>query len=69
MCKILIMLSPFAFISLIYNQMDGFFKGWLKHFLILLCTQIFISIVLILGFSLEFNNEDIFSKLIYFAIK
>ena len=67
-CKILILLSPFAFISLICNRFDGFFKSWFKQFLILLSMQIFVFIVLVLGFSLEFYANDALSKLIYCAI-
>lgn len=67
-CKILILLAPFAFISLISNHLDGFFKGWLKQFLILLFIQIVISLVLVLGFILEFHTENPLSKLIYLAI-
>ena len=68
LCKILILISPFAFVSLITNQFDGFFKGWLKEFLTLLLVQVFISIVLVLGFSLDFYANDILSKLTYLAI-
>lgn len=68
MCKILILLAPFAFLSLITNHLDGFFKGWLKEFLILLLMQIFVSIVLVVGFTLEFYAGDLLSKSIYFAI-
>lgn len=68
MCKVLVLLSPFAFMSLINNQTDGFFKGWLKQFLILLFMQIFVAIVLVLGFSLDFTSGETLSKLIYFSI-
>ena len=66
--KIMILLAPFAFISLINNQFDGFFKGWLKQFIILLSMQIFTALILTLGFCLEFNNNDTLSNLTYFAI-
>ncbi len=65
--KILVLLSPFAFASLICNRLDGFFKSWLKQFLVLLCMQIFVAILLTLGFCLQFSNVDILSKLTYFA--
>lgn len=67
-CKILVLLAPFAFISLISNHFDGFFKGWLKQFLILLFIQIAVSLILVLGFTLEFHTENALSKLIYVAI-
>lgn len=66
--KILILISPFAFASLIYHRFDGFFKGWIQSFLGFLFTQIFVAIVLVLGFCLELNSGDVLSKLIYFAI-
>ncbi len=66
--KILILISPFAFISLVCNRFDGFFKGWLKQLLCLLFMQIFVAIVIVLGFCLDFSASDILSKLLYFAI-
>lgn len=66
--KILILISPFAFISLVCNRFDGFFKGWLKQLLCLLFMQIFVAIVIVLGFCLDFSADDILSKLLYFAI-
>ena len=68
LCKILILLAPFAFVSLINHHFDGFFKGWLKQFLIILSLQIFVSFALVLGFCLEFQTDNTLSKLIYFAI-
>ena len=68
MCKVTVLMSPFAFASLITNQTDGFFKGWLNQFLILLFMQIFVATVLVIGFSLDFYAGDTLSKLIYLAI-
>ena len=68
MGKLLILLAPFAFLALINNQFDGFFKTWLKQFLMTLSMQIFVAIVLVLGFSLDFSLGDTLSKLLYFAI-
>lgn len=68
LCKIFILLAPFAFISLVNNRSDGFFKGWLKYFLILLFMQVFVAIVLIVGFSFEYYAGDTLSKLMYCAI-
>ena len=62
-CKVLVLLTPFAFISLISNHFDGFFKAWLKQFLILLFLQIVVSLVLVLGFTLEFHAGNALSKL------
>ena len=68
LCKILLLLSPFACMSLISNQFDGFFKGWLKQFFILLFVQIWVSLLLILGFTLDFWAGNTLSELIYFSI-
>lgn len=68
LCQILILISPFAFISLINHQFSGFFKGWLKQFLILLSMQIFISILLVLGFLINFETADISCEIYYLAI-
>ena len=66
--KILVLLAPFAFASLIFNQFDGFFKGWFKQFLLLLWIQIFAALLLILGFCLDFSTDNTLSKLIYLAL-
>lgn len=68
LCKVLILLTPFAFISLINHRFDGFFKGWLKQFLTLLTMQIWVSILLVLGFTLEFHAGNTLSKLLYFGM-
>ena len=68
MCMILILISPFAFISLVNNRFDGFFTGWLKQFLSLLFAQIFVSIVLMIGLCIDFSVSNILSKLTYFAL-
>ena len=68
MCKVLVLMSPFAFISLISNQFDGLFKGWLKEFCTLLCVQILVSIILVVGFSLDLASSTIIAKFTYFAI-
>lgn len=68
LCKILVLIAPFAWISLIHHQFEGFFKGWLKQFLILLFRQILITLILVIGFSLEFFTGNILSQISYFAI-
>lgn len=68
MCMLLILISPFAILSLINNNFDGFFKSWLKQFLSLLFTQILASLVLVIGFCMDFYSGDLLSKLSYLAI-
>lgn len=60
--KVFILLSPFAFLSLCMQSTSYFFKAWLKCFLLLLFLQIFVAIVLIILFSMDFNPNQILSK-------
>ena len=64
MIKVLILLMPFAFLTLINASTSWFFKAWLKIFLSLLFIQPFISIVLLIASSLDFSSSDILSKIL-----
>ena len=68
MVQIFILLSPFAFLSLINNSSDWFFKVWLKSFISLLFVQILVSLILLLSFSVSFNDSSNFTKLLYIGI-
>ena len=68
MCILLILLSPFSFLSLVNNTFDGFFKGWSKQFFELLFAQILVSILLVIAFCIDFNSSDFISKITYFSI-
>lgn len=61
--KVLILLSPFAFLCLLNKTTSGFFKSWLKSFLALLIVQVVISIILLLPFAiLKDNSSNLFNK-------
>lgn len=62
MVKVFILLSPFAFLSLVTNSTAGFFKAWIKCFLSLLFVQILIAVVLLITFSIDFSSNNILSK-------
>lgn len=62
--KVLILISPFAILSLLLDSTSWFFKSWIKCFLSLLLLQSFVSTILLVIFSLNFSN-DVFSKIIY----
>lgn len=64
MLKVLLLLCPFAVLTLINEKTSYFFKAWLKSFISLLFIQILISIILVLIFSLNLSSEDLFSKLL-----
>lgn len=67
MIQIFILVSPFAFLSLISDNSNWFFKAWLRSFISLLLVQILISIILCLALSLSIDNSN-FSKLLFIGI-
>lgn len=68
MIQIFILMSPFAFLSLITNSSEWFFKVWIKTFLSLLLVQILISFILLLSFSIEITSNSMLSKFLYIGI-
>ena len=60
MIKVFILISPFAILSLVHIS-----TNWFLAFIGLLLLQSFISIILLVIFSTNFNTEDLFSKLLY----
>lgn len=64
MVKVFILLCPFAIISLINESTSYFFKAWIKSLISLLFIQVFVSIILLLVFSIDFSNANLFSKII-----
>lgn len=64
MVKVLILVTPFAILSLINSSTSWFFKAWLKIFLSLLFLQPLISIILLIFFTLDFSSSDITSKIL-----
>lgn len=68
MILIFVLISPFAFLSLITNSSEWFFKVWLKTFISLLLVQIFISLILLLAFSIPLDGSSSLSKLLYVGI-
>ena len=64
MLKVFILICPFAILSLINKNSIWIFKSWLRITLSLLIFQIFISIILLIIFSINFT-DNLFSKLLY----
>ena len=60
--KIWVLISPFAIMSLILNSTSWFFKAWIRSFLAFLLVQVFISFVLLIAFSVNYN-DSLISKL------
>lgn len=65
--KIFVLLSPFSFLSLCNKSTSILFKAWFTSFLSLLLIQVFVSIVLLLIFSLKISNSNMMSKFILIA--
>lgn len=65
MVKVFVLITPFAILTLINQSTSWFFKTWLRAFLSLLLQQSFISIILLIIFSLDISSNNIFSKLMY----
>ena len=63
--KIFILLTPFAILSLINQSTSWLFKTCFRTLLSLLLQQSFVSIILLILFSVDFNTENVFSKLVY----
>lgn len=63
--KVFILITPFAILTLINRSTSWFFKTWLRTFLGFLLLQSFVSIILLVIFSLNFSSQDLFSKFLY----
>ena len=65
--KVFILISPFAFLSLTISSTSIFFRSWIKCFFSLLFIQEFISLVLLLSFSINFSSK-LFSKFLFVGV-
>ena len=65
MVLVFVLISPFAFLSLILDSTSFIFKSWFKIFLSLLLLQILIPLILLVSFSFDYYEGDITQKLIY----
>lgn len=65
MIKVLILLSPFAILSLTLNSTSWFFKAWAKNLFALLFIQIIIAFILLILFSMDYSSTNLLSKFIY----
>lgn len=65
MIKIFVLLAPFSFLSLTLESTSWFFKSWLKNLFSLMFIQIIVSLVLLILFSFDFSNSNLFTKFVY----
>lgn len=62
--KVFLLLTPFSILTLINSSTAWFYKSWFKIILSLLLLQSFVSVILLVIFSLDFTASDLFSKII-----
>lgn len=65
MIKVFVLILPFAILSLCLDNTSWFFKAWIKNLFSLLLIQIIVSLILVILFSVNTSNNDLFSKFIY----
>ena len=65
MLKIFILISPFAILSLINTNTSWLFKTWIRTFFSLLIVQSFVSLILLIIFSIGKYSTSLISKLLY----
>ena len=65
MIKVFVLLSPFAFLSLINNSTSWFFKSWLRNFISLLLLQSLVALILLIVFSINSSLANTFSQLLF----
>lgn len=65
--KIFILLSPFAILSLIMNSTSWIFKIWLKTIGSLLFLQSFVSLILIVIFTINLCSINVLSQISYIS--
>ena len=63
--KILILISPFAVLSLCLENTSVLFKLWFRNLLSMLFIQIIVSIILLILFSVDYNSNDLMTKFMY----
>ena len=63
--KLLILISPFAILSLCLENTSFFFKLWFRNLFSMLFIQIIIALILLILFSVDYNSNDLTTKFIY----
>ena len=65
MIQVFVLITPFAFLTLINYSTSWFFKAWFKTMFSLLIMQSFVAIILLIIFTLDLDFKNTFSKLLY----
>ncbi len=67
--QVMLLICPFAILSLISNSTSWFFKIWIKSLFSLIVIQIFVLLVIIVIFCINGSNKVLFVGGIYALIK
>ena len=62
--KVFILITPFAILTLINSSTAWLFKSWFRSMLSLLLLQSFVSLILLIVFSMDFSSHDVLSKIL-----
>lgn len=62
MIKVLLLIAPFAILSLASSKTSNFFKSWFRNFLAILILQIFIALILLICFIVDSKDAVFISK-------
>lgn len=60
--QVFVLISPFAFLCLSLPNTHHFFRSWFQCFISLLLVQVFVALVLVLIFAINFHSTNILSK-------
>ena len=63
--KLLILISPFAILSLCLENTSFFFRLWIRNLFSMLFIQILVALILLIIFSVDYNSNDLMTKFIY----
>ena len=66
--KVLVIIAPFAILSLSSSKTSPFFKSWLKNFIATLFLQIFISIILLVCFIVDDRDKILPSQIMHIGM-
>ena len=62
MIKVMLLIAPFAILSLASSKTSNFFRSWFRNFLAMLLLQVFIAMILLVCFVVNSKDANIISK-------
>ena len=66
--KVLVIIAPFAILSLASSKSSWFFKSWFKSFIALLFLQIFVAIILLVCFIIDDRDRFLPAQIMYIGM-